>query len=353
MIVSLRALRARSAVAEPESALDADSRTLHVRCGHDIMHKLAVAGFEGDFLWFGDPYIEGPVPRTASLEAFVRVRAAFLASRYPGQGPEDGLLESYRDLERCRDYERVCIWLEHDSYDQLVLAKLLDYFADPASRPRDLRFISVTRFPGVERFIGIGQLPPEALRVLWNDFEPLTEAHIATGREAWNALTAPSPEPLAALARSGPPALPILGKALARHLRELPSTANGLGLTEALTLRILDEQGSMNAPRLFGWYTNHYEPLPFLGDSGYWHALRSLAEAATPAISIVERADVTAEHKRNWDVSLLDFGRALLRGEADWLTANRVERWVGGVHIDSATPPHWRYDEPSETVVRR
>jgi hypothetical protein len=55
-----------------------------------------------------------------------------------------------------------------------------------------------------------------------------------------------------------------MAKALARHLQELPSCSNGLRLTEELTLRLLGEKGAMNAPRLFGWYTNHYEPLPFM-----------------------------------------------------------------------------------------
>ena len=59
---------------------------------------------------------------------------------------------------------------------------------------------------------------------------------------------------------------------------------NGLSLTEQLTLQILAEKGPMNAARLFGWYINHYEPLPFLGDTGYWLVLLGLANAAKPAL---------------------------------------------------------------------
>src|SRR5690348_11651955 len=157
------------------SALDGDCRTLHIRCGHDIMHKLAVAGFDGDFLWFADPYVQGPVPRTASLEEFVRIRAKYLEQHDGGQNAFDRLYASYQDLEQARDYAAVHLWMEHDSYDQLVLAKLLDFFSDRAKRPPRLRFVSVTHFPGVGRFNGIGQLPPEALRVLWNDFEDVSD----------------------------------------------------------------------------------------------------------------------------------------------------------------------------------
>ena len=39
------------------TALDADHRTLHIRCGTDIKHGLAISGFEGDFLCFVDLYV--------------------------------------------------------------------------------------------------------------------------------------------------------------------------------------------------------------------------------------------------------------------------------------------------------
>jgi hypothetical protein len=41
------------------------------------------------------------------------------------------------------------------------------------------------------------------------------------GLDAWRALVNPDPRPLAAIMRSGTPELPLLAKALHRHLREL------------------------------------------------------------------------------------------------------------------------------------
>jgi hypothetical protein len=353
MIVSLSELRNEHGIpATAPSALDRGQRTLHIRCGHDIMHKLAAAGFEGDFLWFADPYCQGPVPRTDSLEQFVRIRARYLEDAHEAHDAFDRLYESYRDLERTREYELVTIWMEHDSYDQLVLAKLLELFSDPARRPARLQLISVTHFPGVERFIGIGQLPPEALRALWNDFEDVSERQLALGKETWAALTASSPEALLDLVKTGTPALPTMAKALGRHLGELPSTRNGLSLTEELTLRILLDKGPMSAPRLFGWYTNHYEPLPFLGDAGYWIVLRGLADATEAAIRIDRRRDAPTDSHRDWHVELLAFGERLLEKKADWLRANEVDRWVGGVHIDSREGANWRFDDSTERVVR-
>ena len=348
---SIRLAQQATAEGRP-SALDGGCRTLHIRCGHDIMHKLAVAGFDGDFLWFADPYVQGPVPRTASLEEFIRIRAKYLEEECREQDAFDRLYASYQDLERAKEYAAVNIWLEHDSYDQLILAKLLDFFSDRAKRPRRLRLISLTHFPGVERFNGIGQLPPEALRVLWNDFEDVHQGQLLVGKQAWRAITSPTPEALVDLVKTATPALPTMSGALARHLRELPSVENGLSLTEQLTLQILAEKGPMNAARLFGWYTNYQESLPFLGDSGYWVVLLGLANAGKPALKIDERRDVSPEWNKHWHVELLPLGRDLLAHKADWLRTNTVERWIGGVRIDSRQATNWRVDGEGGIVLR-
>lgn len=332
------------------SALDAGSRTLHIRCGQDIMHDLAVGGFSGDFLSFADPYVLGPVPRTLSLEDFVRIRANYLA---PGD-PQcfAGLYAAYRDLEKASEYPVVNIWMEHDSHDQLILARLLHFFSDASRRPARLRMINVTHFPGVERFVGLGQLPAQALRLLWNDFEDVSEAQLLLGTRVWNAVTSPSPEGLIEIIKTGTEVLPTIGPAVARHLRELPSAANGLSLSEQLTLQILSDKGGMTATRLWGWYNGRYEPLPFMGDTGYWAVLAALSNADEPAISIDGGGARSDEVDFSSRVELLPFGERLLRNEADWLAAHPTDRWIGGVRIDPQDRRNWRFDGARETVKR-
>lgn len=58
-------------------APDADRDTLHIRCGHDVMYKLAVAGFNGDFVAFADPYIQGPVPVTNWMICCYRTKLTY------------------------------------------------------------------------------------------------------------------------------------------------------------------------------------------------------------------------------------------------------------------------------------
>lgn len=323
------------------AALDAGQRVLHIRCGTDILHTLTVAGFNGDFLGFYDPYVHGPVPDTESLDEFLKIRAGYISNRlHPDyEGVLSDLRQQYADLEQTRRYEAVYLWLEHDPYDQLILAKLLDFFSDVVLRPHSLKLICVTHYPGVKIFNGIGQLPPEALRVLWREFREVSHAQLILGQHAWAALRSPSPEALLDLIAGGTQELPTLAIALQRHLQQLPSAHNGLNLSENLTLKILDEKGSMNAARLFGWYTNHYEPLTFMGDTGYWQLLEGLATAVHPAIYLEKHAD----DPRHWQVALSDTGRRLLVDRVDWVELNGIDSWVGGIHLDSRGGKVYRF----------
>ncbi len=324
------------------AALDADHNALHIRCGNDIQHAMAVAGFNGDFLVFPDPYAYGPVPETATLEEFIRIRATYIGSDNNPLYEEvlKDLTQSYNNLEKACDYDVVYLWHEHDHHDQLLVAKLLDYFSDVSNRPPILKMINITHFPGVKIFNGIGQLPPVAMRVLWGAFTNATPVQYAIGKQAWAAVRSATPQALRDLVVTGTPELPTMAPALDRHLKQLPSMRNGLNLTENLTLQILDEKGQINAARLFGWYTNHYEPLTFMGDSGYWHVLEDMAIAEHPAITL----DKQGEKPKEWTVSLTHIGNDLLMNKIDWLELNHIDRWVGGIHIDTRKGSVFRVD---------
>lgn len=146
---------------------------------------------------------------------------------------------------------------------------------------------------------------------------------------------------------TGTPALPTMAIALQRHLFELPSTENGLSFTEELTLQILKDKGPMNAARLFSWYTNHYEPLPYCGDTGYWQIIFRLADTGQPAIHIARKGDNAVE----WQVTPTGLVEKLLHNETDWLTLNPVNRWVGGVKVDSRCSPIWRINRHTKAIT--
>jgi hypothetical protein len=324
---------------------------MHIRCGDDIQRTLEHAGFRGDFNVHANPYLQGPV---IDAPDWLQRRARFIADAL---GPYLGLgyaavLDRCRAEERqlasaSRDYARVVLWLEHDRYDQFVLLRCLASFAELGVPPR-LELVGPNDFPGTTRFVGLGQLPPEALRLLWQRRVPIGAAQIAFAQHAWRAFRSSSPAALAELARRGTPALPDLGAALLRHLQELPWTRDGLGLTHRLLLRPLAEHGVQTAGHLVERVMREHDPLPGLGDIGYDAFLRELAVGAEP---LVLRGGERAREAWHLDqVALTDAGRAVLAGERDWLGFAPRDRWVGGVRI-VAGQRNWRWDEDERDVV--
>ena len=343
--------RAWDRIARGGVAPDRGMATLHIRCGSDIGPTLQAAGFVGDFLAYADPLCQGPV---FEAPGWLDRRSAFLAESYGSatgrtrqQEAETLALAEERLQAAAARYQRVVLWFEHDTYDQLILARCLAQFAE--TPPARLELISPGRYPGGMRFIGLGQLPPEALRLLWDERELVSAESLRAGREVWTRLRSPDPGPLAELAGAGTPGLPQLARAVRRHCQELPWTRDGLSLTEHLILQLLAEK-----PRTVGQAFHHLmmerEPLPWLGDLMFSFILQCMRRVDRPAIEGVFDGDDLSWPKER--LTITDLGRAVLAGEVDWLSLHPPARWVGGVHIPGAAPC-WRWDEGTAAVVRR
>ena len=350
--------RQRAAIDAKSPALDGDLKTLHIRCGHDIQEPLAQAGFIGDFFVHAFPYITAPLRNgSRGLELMAR---HLVESHLPPGTPYEEELERLRGHEKklhtsAEDYERVVIWMEHDSWDQLILTRLLAHYAN-AKRPRVLELIVVDTFPGSQRFLGLGQLPPEALRLIWPRRKPVTAAQLALANEAWLAVTSDDPRPLAALARSGTPALPIMAPALHRHLRELPSVGNGLRLTEQLILEILRERSDVPLYYVWSQLTLRRDPLPYNTDLSFIATIRQMLAVSEPVITLgpepVGKKPPFSEKPFGQPVAITQLGEAVLRGEHDWLTLHPPARWTGGVYVEPGIAG-WRWDETMRDAVVR
>jgi len=342
---------ARAAIAGVQHAPDGRSRTLHVRCGTDIQQGLTRAGFTGDFLSLWDPFVVGPVTRGPD---WITHRAAFHAAANGGavEVPFEVLLAELSDADaRLRAsasaYERIVIWMEHDSHDQLSLSRILAHYA-ATPPPPVLELVSINHFPGSRRFIGLGQLPPEALRILWRRRQPVGGERLHLGAETWQALRSEDPAMLVAIARTDTPLLPDLAPALKRHLQELPSVAHGLSLTQALTLHLLAEQ-PMTIAQLFRVLHAEREPLPFLADTTYLQIVEHMGRARAP---VFERTPGATGQRLDDRLEITTVGRSVLHGDTDWLSLEPSVRWVGGVRIDPAQPS-WRWDPERHDVIKK
>ena len=145
--------------------------------------------------------------------------------RRPGP-PAPGI----RRARAARRILAVALWCEADAYDQLFLVRVLAGMQTP---PEHLELIEIDRVPGVERFVGIGQLAPELLAWLWTRRRPL-DAEARAG-----------PRGLGRLPRSGATALgaaaaptPRLGRRCVGNCMNC-RLRDGLSLSERLTLEIV------------------------------------------------------------------------------------------------------------------
>lgn len=327
------------AINNQENPLDAELTTLHVRCGHDIKQQLKTCGFEGDFLPMIDPLCIGPIP--SDEKGFVAIRAQYVVDTLlPVMGRKDSVQEVAQfeqgNIHTLLDqqYERIVFWVEHDAYDQFMLLRGLSLLEE--TEGKIIEVIEFNQFPGTERFIGFGQLPAEAIRSCWQHRKPVTAKLFSQTKRCWQALQAPTPQPLVNLLEQHElDCLPNIKAVMKRHLQELPHSESGLSFTQHLALQILNEQNALiNVKDWFQKYQQQ-EPLPTLGDVMFYALLLPLAQTENPLFT-VDSLD------KNWweqQVSINEKGRECLNGHSTFLQ----DYWVGGIHNQANRRWTWNH----------
>ncbi|MFC7475850.1 DUF1835 domain-containing protein [Dankookia sp. GCM10030260] len=203
---------------------------LHLRCGDDLRAALPRAGLAGGYLCFADPVCQGPARDDGDLLAWLGLRARFVA-QHAGIDVADArqrLGREYAALQALHRYEAVHLWFEHDLWDQAALIRVLSLLAEKRLL-RDRLWLMPA--DGVRSFPDLADAELAALLPA-----PLSALQVQQAAEAWAGFAAADPRPLDALARRAL-ALPFLGAAMRRHLRDLPWTTDGLGETERRLLR--------------------------------------------------------------------------------------------------------------------
>jgi hypothetical protein len=320
---------------------------LHVTNGDSCAGTLRLAGLPGTVAVWADVLHEGPVPPDDDLDAWLDLRARFHAGPEWSYGRARELGHGWqRDLERFADHEELVFWFEHDLFDQLLLIRHLAWLDRQQPVRTRVSLVCIGAFPGVPHFIGLGQLTPEQLASLYPGRRVVTAGQFALARRAWNAFTASNPEALAALAVDHSE-LPFLGPALRRFLEEYPAVRDGLPRTERQVLLAL-EAGPLSPERLY-LRSQHPEEARFMGDSTLWERVEELGAEPNPLV----RLDVTRRPGRlpEGSVALTEAGRAVVSGTTDWAELHRLDRWYGGVHLESDRA-HWRWNG-HDLVVRR
>ena len=322
--------------------------TLHVTNGDIVVDLLRRAGLADAALAWADVLHEGPVPARLDDDGLRRARAEFLAGADGGDTAEAQRRLTDRDRAlaggRAGGY---LLWFEADLYDQLQIAQILAALGDLGVGPGRVTLVCIGEFPGIPHFGGLGELEPEQLGGLLDTAAtPLTAEALDLGAAAWAALRAPDPGGLGQISASRSPQLRFLGEAFDRLAREYPSTRDGLSLTERRILAATPEAGTP-AGTVFA-RLGEREARPYLGDLFFFRIVARLAGAPVPLLELDPpggRVDAGTRLRRT------EAGDRVLRGEADHVALNGIDRWVGGVHLHGPEA-RWRWDEGIETLTR-
>lgn len=313
---------------------------LHITNGDEAARLLKATGFEEVILAWRDVLHEGPVPAGHNLHTLSDVRANHLSRR--NWGTKHALLDAFRErndiLERFHEHDEVVLWFEHDLYDQLQIAQILDFFATRKQSATNLSMICIDRYPDIPSFRGLCDLAPEHVTALFGKRQSVTHAQLLLAVAVWEAFCRPTPDGLVMLLKKDTSPLPFMAAALRRHLESFPSVRNGLGRTEhhalgAIASGIEDPVVLLKAH----WKQEEY---PFMGDWTYWAALKDLASGAYPLIDIQGPHDDSAFP--NTRLSLTHDGSRVLAGDRDAIALNGIDRWFGGVHL-KGSEARWRW----------
>ena len=237
----------------------------------------------------------------------------------------------------CQQYGTVELWFDTEPNAQLCLVWLLDYFRSHPKTVARLKFRLVDlAMIGLER---LGKWQPPAVDV--------TEKELETASAAWQAYRAQTPEACFDLLCRDLSALPLLRPVLIDLLEELPHLLTGLGATEMRMLELI-ARGYSLTNALF--HLGQPRQKRIFSESEYGYLLDGLAHGPRPAVAGLDEELRTLDRKNLRDrhtaylrseLSLSEFGKAVLAHKEDFSRHNPIDRWWGGTHLTNDRLWRW------------
>ncbi|MBI1762663.1 MAG: DUF1835 domain-containing protein [Acidobacteria bacterium] len=320
---------------------------LHIHNGDSTASTLREAGFPGTHFAFREALATGPTPQGLSKDEWFAVRAKHLAGMAAQEvaSIQQELLAQAATLASANQHDEIILWFEHDLFCQIHLIYLLDHFAQHPVAPARLSLICIGAFPGKPNFHGLGELTAEEMASLFDSRHEVNAMELQLAQRVWQAFCSPDPQAIITLLDEDTSALPFLRGALLQHLARFPAVRNGLSHAEN-TLLALIAAGSTAYMKLCPAFFNA-EPAYGLGDTQIQSDLKHMAAAPPPLLQLTGLAE--ANGWRNVTCDLTAIGQQVRAGQADFVSLNGIDQWLGGVHL--TTGHLWRWDEQQTKLV--
>lgn len=316
--------------------------TLHLVNGDCAVQHLKHLGIQGEILSWMDMLHEGRV-RALPLQECSELRAQTLAHYGYGELQENLRRFEMRDwelLEKNR-HDSILIWNTFELFDQLQLMQMLDFYQDLATEGISIRVLFLEDYLGCL----------DSVEGVVEQAGIVDDQMLRSGSNLWRAFGEGSPESLFILSSSDRSGLPFMQKALRRLFQEYPCPQKGVNKTERLLLEII-ASGETRPGKVFKCFIEKDQP-NFYGDLPFFKRIEHLCNNTNPAIRkrdgspffLPELNAMPSEIFRAQELEITGFGVRVLKGDVDFLEENRIDRYIGGVHLDSKNCP--RFDPES------
>lgn len=331
---------------------------LHIVNGLATLNLLDRTDIRGARLSGDDIFAEGPVVDCLETDRSWSIRADYLHDRFkiPRSEYLERRAERERGLRSSAYHEEIVLWFEFDLFCQMNLLHLLYWFAQRDLGNSRLALICPGTFPGIKQFRGLGMLNPKQFASLFPSRTEVSSAQKVLANKAWKAYSDADPTAIERLLEEGTDDLPHLRSAFFAHLERFPSVKNGLNQVQTKILELLAA-----SPRkfsdLFAEVSGSQKILSHgMGDVQFSAYLDELAEMEAPLIRMenspgILRRNVDQRAVGKWTIRITDAGRDVLSGKENLVKKVGINRWLGGVQLQTGYPLWW-WDPDKQRLIR-
>lgn len=309
----------------------------------DSFRQLHKDGFWGKSVKFyacRDVFNWGPVFKTRPVERLLALRQRAWRQVYKHRSkfkarPEEKLSDLIAQADR------IDLMLGNSAQEQLLLLGVSALLIEQ-SPGADIRLFQYTS--GDLSLLPTNEIAkrPEAIT--------LGPDQLAELSSYWDIVCADTPDALFTAYHGKPYAasFPQVDNAFLDLLRHYPDAISGLNLSDRALLEACQDDWQRAIAVIGTTMATLFEEMR-TGDITLSYDLVEMGNAALPCPAVELRG--RAKHMRNCEVRITDFGRDYLSGARNYVRDNGINRWVGGVHLNSATNHVWYKDDESRLVI--
>ena len=317
---------------------------LHLLPSSSAAGSAAVAFPDDTTAHIHDTFTEGPVPpleTSPTLRDWLGRRLDYWSGlpsvvHQSDLDPEEIINEFCDTFARIDEFDEVVVWVADGLGESLFVCWVIA--AAHAMGFDTSRWCMAS--PDVEAMRGrwtyLGACGPENFQN--GTWTPWSDSELDAARDAWRAFTAPTPELLLDFVAELPD-VEFLGS-LPYLLDRYPDRNSGLDVWERRLLDRLSQHVEVTPHTIGKVLTDGWENSPdHIGDGTLFHRLLELSDPNMPRPLL--RRWGTGTSMRTTYFALTKLGEVVIEGDQNRLDVLGLDRWVGGVNLDSTSGEVW------------